>query len=150
MKPWIARAADILVACSNVSRRVVPGVRRERNGQREEGATVERHGSFCESNPKERGMSESTAQHQSDERQVEPIIASDANVVTPGSDHLALDEQIRMRAYEIYRQRGDGIGDDMNDWLRAESECRARCDGAGRNPFDEQRAPVSVAPEDRA
>jgi hypothetical protein len=32
------------------------------------------------------------------------------------------DEQIRMRAYEIYRERGGRVGDDMSDWLRAERE----------------------------
>jgi hypothetical protein len=32
------------------------------------------------------------------------------------------DEQIRMRAYEIYRERGQRVGDDMSDWLRAERE----------------------------
>jgi hypothetical protein len=32
------------------------------------------------------------------------------------------DEKIRMRAYEIYRERGGRVGDDMSDWLRAERE----------------------------
>jgi hypothetical protein len=32
------------------------------------------------------------------------------------------DEQIRTRAYEIYRERGARDGDDMSDWLRAERE----------------------------
>ena len=32
------------------------------------------------------------------------------------------DEQIRIRAYEIYRERGGRVGDDMSDWLRAERE----------------------------
>lgn len=32
------------------------------------------------------------------------------------------DEQIRMRAYEIYCERGGRVGDDMSDWLRAERE----------------------------
>jgi hypothetical protein len=38
------------------------------------------------------------------------------------SDGLAADEQIRMRAYELYRERGGKVGDDMTDWLRAERE----------------------------
>ena len=70
-------------------------------------------------------MSESKEQDQSDEPQVEAIIASDVGAVPQGNDRPALDEQIRMRAYELYRQRGGEGGDDMNDWLRAESEVRA-------------------------
>ena len=31
-------------------------------------------------------------------------------------------EQIRMRAYELYRERGGKVGDDMADWLQAERE----------------------------
>ena len=29
-------------------------------------------------------------------------------------------EQIRQRAYEIYLARGDGPGDELQDWLQAE------------------------------
>ena len=35
-----------------------------------------------------------------------------------GSD----DSRIRERAYEIYLERGEGPGDEMADWLRAERE----------------------------
>jgi hypothetical protein len=31
-------------------------------------------------------------------------------------------EEIRMRAYEIYLERGDGPGSELEDWLRAEAE----------------------------
>jgi hypothetical protein len=31
-------------------------------------------------------------------------------------------EQIRVRAYELYEQRGREDGRDLEDWLRAESE----------------------------
>lgn len=31
-------------------------------------------------------------------------------------------EQIRLRAFEIYQQRGKGDGYEMEDWLQAESE----------------------------
>lgn len=34
----------------------------------------------------------------------------------------AADERIRMRAYELYRERGGRVGDDMADWLQAERE----------------------------
>jgi hypothetical protein len=32
------------------------------------------------------------------------------------------EEQIRMRAYEIYLERGDEPGDAVSDWLQAEAE----------------------------
>lgn len=33
-----------------------------------------------------------------------------------------LQEQIRLRAYELYEQRGGEDGRDFDDWLQAESE----------------------------
>lgn len=34
----------------------------------------------------------------------------------------ALQEQIRLRAYELYEQRGREDGHDLDDWFQAESE----------------------------
>ena len=34
----------------------------------------------------------------------------------------ATEAEIRARAYEIYLERGDGPGTDVEDWLRAEAE----------------------------
>jgi hypothetical protein len=34
-------------------------------------------------------------------------------------------EQIRQRAYEIYLARGDGAGDELQDWLQAERNLRS-------------------------
>ena len=34
----------------------------------------------------------------------------------------ATEAEIRMRAYEIYLQRGDAPGSDVEDWLQAEAE----------------------------
>lgn len=34
----------------------------------------------------------------------------------------AIEEQIRIRAYEIYEARGSGDGHDLDDWLQAEGE----------------------------
>lgn len=34
--------------------------------------------------------------------------------------------EIRQRAHEIYRDRGDAPGDSVRDWLQAETELRAR------------------------
>ena len=36
------------------------------------------------------------------------------------------DDDIRVRAYELYLERGGENGDDLQDWLRAESEQRDR------------------------
>ncbi|HEY7097004.1 MAG TPA: DUF2934 domain-containing protein [Terriglobales bacterium] len=33
-----------------------------------------------------------------------------------------LEEQIRMRAFELYVERGGGDGSELEDWLRAEAE----------------------------
>jgi hypothetical protein len=38
-------------------------------------------------------------------------------------------EQIAQRAYELYVQRGDGIGRAEDDWLRAKRELESRCPG---------------------
>jgi hypothetical protein len=40
--------------------------------------------------------------------------------VTTSTPHLQ--EQIRLRAYELYEQRGREDGRDLADWLQAESE----------------------------
>jgi hypothetical protein len=37
-----------------------------------------------------------------------------------------LQEAIRTRAYELYEQRGRAEGHDVEDWLQAETEIRAR------------------------
>ena len=43
--------------------------------------------------------------------------AEEISVGSPPSD-----EEIRRRAYEIYLERGDLPGDEIEDWLRAERE----------------------------
>jgi hypothetical protein len=35
---------------------------------------------------------------------------------------IDLQEQIRLRAYELYEQRGRNDGHELDDWLQAESE----------------------------
>ena len=37
---------------------------------------------------------------------------------------LPLEERIRRRAYELYVQRGNQSGSEMDDWLQAEEEIR--------------------------
>jgi hypothetical protein len=44
--------------------------------------------------------------------------------------HPPVDEQIRLRAYELYMERGAQPADDLGDWLRAEREL-SEAAGAG-------------------
>jgi len=37
-------------------------------------------------------------------------------------DPTALEEQIRLRAYELYEARGRENGHDLDDWLQAEAQ----------------------------
>jgi hypothetical protein len=43
------------------------------------------------------------------------------------------DERIRARAYELYLERGDRPGNDVEDWLRAEREVTVRAQDAKRS-----------------
>ena len=43
-----------------------------------------------------------------------------------GSGHDPLEEQIRIRAYELYLDRGAEPNDDLGDWLQAEREYRGQ------------------------
>jgi hypothetical protein len=47
-------------------------------------------------------------------------------IQAPGEDtsanHAPTHEEIRRRAYEIYLERDDFPGDELDDWLRAERE----------------------------
>jgi hypothetical protein len=36
------------------------------------------------------------------------------------------EDEIRRRAYEIYRERGGGPGNALDDWLQAEAELKLR------------------------
>jgi len=47
----------------------------------------------------------------------------------PQHDKPSLQEKIRRRAYELYVQRGNQPGSEVDDWLRAEEEIlRARAE----------------------
>lgn len=53
----------------------------------------------------------------------EPAAKASATSVTPPFAGEAVDEErIRMRAYELYCERGGDGGDAVGDWLRAEHE----------------------------
>jgi hypothetical protein len=42
------------------------------------------------------------------------------------SDNLSLEEQIQRRAYELYVERGNQSGSELDDWLQAEAEILER------------------------
>jgi len=53
-------------------------------------------------------------------------IQADAENIS--ADQVRSNEQIRLRAYEIYLERGGFPGNELDDWLQAERELeRARC-----------------------
>ena len=41
------------------------------------------------------------------------------------TEELSLEEQIRRRAYELYVERGNQSGSELDDWLQAEEEIRS-------------------------
>lgn len=43
-----------------------------------------------------------------------------------GKRNNSIEEAIRLRAYEIYCNRGQQSGHELDDWLQAESELRAK------------------------
>ena len=52
---------------------------------------------------------------------VEPIMAAPMLAAPPMPSHQA----IAQRAFELYQARGEAAGDEVADWLRAESELRS-------------------------
>jgi hypothetical protein len=49
-----------------------------------------------------------------------PARAKEASIET-----LPLEERIRHRAYELYVERGNEWGSELDDWLQAEEEIRS-------------------------
>ena len=55
-------------------------------------------------------------------------MAGGAPVPAPGrarkseTEELPIEERIRQRAYELYVQRGNESGSELDDWLQAEEE----------------------------
>jgi len=57
------------------------------------------------------------------QQQVSPKKHSEAN-----ASHLEPEQNIRIRAYELYEQRNRGFGHDVEDWLDAEAELRRKAE----------------------
>lgn len=49
-----------------------------------------------------------------------PAPAKESNVATS-----SLEERVRQRAYELYVERGNESGSELDDWLQAEEEIRS-------------------------
>jgi len=66
-------------------------------------------------------------------------------VKEPAPETLPLEERIRRRAHELYVQRGNEPGSELEDWLQAEEEIRR----AGDEAIDEaskESFPASDSP----
>ena len=48
---------------------------------------------------------------------------------------LPLEERIRRRAYELYVQRGNQSGSELDDWLQAEEKIRQLDDAVARSTW---------------
>ena len=62
-------------------------------------------------------------------RQDTSVGSNPAELQAPQIEEPEAQEQIRLRAYELYRERGGRVGDDMADWLQAEREYLERLSG---------------------
>jgi hypothetical protein len=57
--------------------------------------------------------------------------AKEYSIATPAIETLPFEERIRRRAYELYVERGNESGSEIEDWLQAEDELlQAREDAA--------------------
>lgn len=54
------------------------------------------------------------------------VAAADAEATTMSADVEPTDEEIRMRAYHRYLERGGGHGMDFEDWLEAKRELQRK------------------------
>jgi hypothetical protein len=57
-----------------------------------------------------------------------------ARAKAPDNEMLSIEERIERRAYELYVQRGNQSGSELEDWLQAEAEVRlAQEDGINKD-----------------
>jgi hypothetical protein len=64
-------------------------------------------------------------------RTSQPTTLQAVSGVRGNGGSMALEDEIRRRAYEIYLQRGNAPGSQHDDWLAAEREVRAQAVAAG-------------------
>ena len=72
-------------------------------------------------------------------------MSGSARAKKPSTANLPLEERIRQRAYELYVDRGNESGSDLDDWLQAEEEIRAERD-ARVDEASEESFPASDSP----
>lgn len=58
---------------------------------------------------------------------------------------LPLEERIRRRAYELYLERGNQPGSELDDWLKAEAQIR-RAEEEAIDKASKESFPASDAP----
>jgi hypothetical protein len=61
------------------------------------------------------------------------------------NETLSLEERVRRRAYELYVQRGNQSGSELDDWLQAEEEVR-RAQERAIDESSEESFPASDPP----
>ncbi|MGH9661667.1 MAG: DUF2934 domain-containing protein [Bryobacteraceae bacterium] len=59
-------------------------------------------------------------------------MASPARAPQPRPEQLTLEERIRQRAYQLYVERGNESGSELDDWLQAEEEVARETEDARR------------------
>ena len=62
------------------------------------------------------------------------------------ADALPFQERIRRRAYELYVERGDQPGSELDDWLKAEQEIRSAYWDSRTDEASEESFPASDPP----
>ena len=71
--------------------------------------------------------------------------AKEPRIETPSIKKLPLEERIRRRAHELYVQRGNQSGSELDDWLQAEEEIR-RAQEQAIDEASEESFPASDPP----
>jgi hypothetical protein len=51
------------------------------------------------------------------------------------TEELSLEEQVRCRAYDLYVERGNESGSELDDWLQAEDEIQQAQEQASDEAF---------------
>jgi hypothetical protein len=64
------------------------------------------------------------------EKTVETVELTPVDEVVVLAESVPTRDQIEVRAYEIYLERGGADGSDVQDWLQAESELLAQAEKA--------------------